>query len=77
MYGVELRGSDASGGLLGLHQGYHSVVNYAVDYAIDFRIQAWLSESNQAAQVDTFLLGLADYVKDELVSHVDRSIQAR
>ncbi|KAK0134635.1 Retrotransposon-derived protein PEG10 [Merluccius polli] len=39
------------------------------DYAIDFRIRTRRSELNQAAQVDTFLLGLADYIKDELVSH--------
>ena len=50
--------------LLGPRQGSRSVV----DYAIDFRIQFRLSEWNQAAQVDAFLLGLADYVRDELVS---------
>ena len=60
-----------------------------VDYAIDIRIQARLSGWNQAAEVDAFLLGLADYAKDklgshdlpssiiELVSRVDRRFQAR
>ncbi|KAF0042489.1 hypothetical protein F2P81_006021 [Scophthalmus maximus] len=79
---------DASGGLLRLHQGSHSMV----DYAIDFHTQALMSEGNKPAQVDAFLLGLASYAKDELVSHdlpsslddiielvsrIDRCIQAR
>ena len=34
-----------------------------------FRIQAQPSEWNQATQIDALLLGLADYFKDELVSH--------
>ena len=88
VFGIASRGPDTSGGLLGLRQGSCSVT----DYAIDFRIRARRSEWNQAAQVDAFLLGLADYIKDELVSYdlpasldeiialasrVDRRIQAR
>ena len=72
--------------------GNSRVGTAVTDYAIDFRIRAMRSEWNQAAQVDAFLLGLADYIKDELVSYdlpasldeiialasrVDRRIQAR
>lgn len=39
------------------------------DYSIDFRTRASLSSWNSAALVDTFLHGLAEYIKDELVSH--------
>ena len=64
VFGVTPRGPDTSGGLLGLG-GSCSVT----DYTIDFCIWALRNEWNQAAQVDAFLLGLADYVKDELVSY--------
>ncbi|KAJ3599202.1 hypothetical protein NHX12_033165 [Muraenolepis orangiensis] len=37
-----------------------------VDYAIDFRTRARLIDA--AAQCNVFLVGLADYIKDELVS---------
>ena len=88
MFGEASRGPDASGGLLGLNQGSRSVV----DYSIHFRTQASSSEWNQAAKCDAFLMGLADYIKDELISYeppttldgiielasrIDRRIQAR
>ncbi|KAF7655616.1 hypothetical protein LDENG_00053630 [Lucifuga dentata] len=56
---------DSAQGLLKLFQGNQTVA----DFAIDFRIRAQQSEWNMAAQCDAFLNGLADYVKDELVSH--------
>lgn len=40
-----------------------------VNYSINFGTQAWLSEWNQAAQCDAFLMGLSDYVKEKLVSY--------
>lgn len=69
-------GPDATKGLLGLRQGTRTVA----DYAIDFLNRTLQSEWNQAAQNDAFLLGLADYVKDELVpyglpSSLDRLIE--
>lgn len=39
------------------------------DHYIDFRTKASQSGWNTAALCDTFLHGLADYIKDELVSH--------
>ena len=88
VFGEVSRGPDASGGLLGLNQGSRSVA----DYSIHFRTRASSSEWNQAAQCDAFLMGLADYIKDELISYdlpttldgiielasrIDRRIQAR
>ena len=88
VFGEASRGPDASGGLLGLNQGSRSVA----DYSIHFRTRASSSEWNQAAQCDAFLMGLADYIKDELISYdlpttldgiielasrIDRRIQAR
>ena len=88
VFGEASRGPDASGGLLGLNQGSRSVA----DYSIHFRTRASSSEWNQAAQCDAFLMGLADYIKDELISYdlpttldgiielasrIDRPIQAR
>ena len=88
VFGEASRGPDASGGLLGLNQGSRSVA----DYSIHFRTQASSSEWNQAAQCDAFLMGVADYIKDELISYelpttldgiielasrIDRRIQAR
>ena len=88
VFGEASRGPDASGGLLGLKQGSRSVA----DYSIHFRTQASSSEWNQAAQCDAFLMGLADYIKDELISYdlpttvdgiielasrIDRRIQTR
>ena len=39
------------------------------DYSIDFRTRASRSKWNNSALCDAFLNGLADYIKDELVSH--------
>ena len=49
---------------MSLSQGNQPVA----DYAIDFRTQACLSDWISAAQCDTFLNGLAPYIKDELIS---------
>lgn len=57
--------STDAGGLLSLHQGRQSVA----DFAIDFRTKARQSCWNEGALRDAFLHGLADYIKDELVSH--------
>ncbi|KAF7640714.1 hypothetical protein LDENG_00020800, partial [Lucifuga dentata] len=56
---------DSALGLLKIHQGDLMVT----DYAIDFRIRARQSDWNMAALCDVYLNGLADYIKDELVSH--------
>ncbi|KAF7640826.1 hypothetical protein LDENG_00011620 [Lucifuga dentata] len=48
-----------------MHQGEQTVT----DYAIDFRIRARQNEWNMVVLCDAYLNGLADYVKDELVSH--------
>ncbi|KAF7645916.1 hypothetical protein LDENG_00196740 [Lucifuga dentata] len=48
-----------------MHQGNQTVT----DFAVDFRIRARQSDWNMAALCDAFLNGLADYIKDELVSH--------
>ena len=62
------------------------------DYSIHFCTQASSSERNQAAQCNAFLMVLADYIKDELISYdlpttlnsiieltsrIDRRIQTR
>lgn len=88
VFGTTALAPDAAGGLLGLRQGSRTVA----DYAVDFRTRALQSQWNSAAQTDAFLLGLADYIKDELVSYdlptsldglielaakLDRRIQAR
>lgn len=80
--------SEANGALMTIRQGRRTVA----DYSIDFRTLASRSSWNMAAQVDAFLHSLADYLKDELVSHdepktldeaidlaarIDRRIQAR
>ena len=39
------------------------------DYSIDFRTRASQSSWNSSALCEAFLHGLADYIKDELVSH--------
>lgn len=40
-----------------------------VDYSIDFHTRASQSRWNSSAFCEAFLHGLADYIKDELVSH--------
>lgn len=64
VFGMPSSGPDIAGGLLGLQQGTRTVANYA----IEFRTRALHSQWNPAAQTDAFLRGLADYIKDELVS---------
>ncbi|CAJ1081228.1 hypothetical protein LDENG_00284880 [Xyrichtys novacula] len=65
VFGFENSGSDSARGLMGLKQGERTVA----DYSIDFRTRASQSGWNSAALRDAFLHGLADYIKDELVSH--------
>ena len=57
--------SEASRELLTMRQGNRTVA----DYSIDFRTQVNRSSWNMAAVVDAFYQSLADYIKDELVSH--------
>uniref|UniRef100_A0A8C5GZJ6 CCHC-type domain-containing protein n=1 Tax=Gouania willdenowi TaxID=441366 RepID=A0A8C5GZJ6_GOUWI len=88
VFGETSLGPDAGGGLLEMRQGTRTVSGYS----IDFRTRALQSQWNAAAQTDAYLLGLNDYIKDELVSHdlpssldklielatrLDRRIQAR
>lgn len=62
-------GAEASGGLIGLRQGVHMVV----DYSIDFRTRAiqriGIVRRNSSALCDAFYHGLVDYIKDQLVSY--------
>lgn len=64
VFGQGLQLTDVSG-LLSVCQGEQSVF----DFSVDFRTKARLSNWNQGALRDAFLHGLADYIKDELVSH--------
>ncbi len=50
---------------MGLRQGNRTVA----DYSIDFQTKARQSDWNTAALCDAFLHGLADYIKDQLVSY--------
>ncbi|KAF7661785.1 hypothetical protein LDENG_00254450 [Lucifuga dentata] len=65
VFGMGISSYDSAQSLLKMHHGDQTVT----DYAIDFRIRARQSEWNMAALCDAYLNGLADYVKDELVSH--------
>ena len=80
--------AEASRELLSIRQGRRSVA----DYSIDFRTLARRSSWNTPSLVDAFFHSLADYMKDELVSHelpstldeaialavrIDRRIQTR
>ena len=80
--------TEASQELLTIRQGDRTVA----DYSIEFRTLARRSSWNMAAVVDAFLHSLAEYIKDELVSHdvpstlddaislvirIDRRIQTR
>ena len=65
VFGLGASGSDAARDLLSLRQGNQSVA----DFSIDFWTRARRSDWNSAALRDAFLLGLADYFKDELVSY--------
>ena len=66
VFGLGTSGSDAARDLLSLCQGNQSVA----DFSIDFRTRARQSDWNAAALRDAFLHGLADYIKDELVSYL-------
>lgn len=57
--------AEASQALMSIRQGRRTVA----DYSIDFRTLASRSSWNMEALVDAFLHSLADYMKDELVSH--------
>ncbi|KAL2087158.1 hypothetical protein ACEWY4_018217 [Coilia grayii] len=80
--------AEASRALMAIRQGRRSIA----DYSIDFRTLASRSRWNMEALVDAYLHSLADYLKDELVSHtpptslddaialtacIDRRVQAR
>jgi len=88
VFGSVRLGPDAAGGLLSLSQGSGTVVNYAIDFRTSSRRSSW----NEPAQCDAYLRGLADYMRDELVSYdlpasldglieltsrIDRRIQTR
>lgn len=47
-----------------IHHGHRTVANYAVEFGIVARQSVW----STASLVDTFLQGLADYIKDILVA---------
>ena len=64
VFDCPVRGRDAATRLLNLRQGRNSAANYA----IEFRVLAAESEWSDAALIPTFLHGLSDEVKDELVS---------
>ena len=64
VFDCRVRGRDAATRMLNLRQGRNSVANYA----IDFRVLAAESGWSDDALIPTFLHGLSDEVKDELVS---------
>lgn len=57
--------SPDAGGPLSLRQGNQSVFDFSIDFRTKVRLSGW----NECALCDAFLNGLADYIKDELVSH--------
>ncbi|TWW79641.1 Retrotransposon-like protein 1 [Takifugu flavidus] len=65
VFGLGAAGPEGTSELLSIRQGNQSVA----DYSIDFRTKARLSDWNLAALRDAFLHGLAEYIKDELVSY--------
>ena len=65
VFGMGASVSDAARDLLSLRQGNQTVA----DFSIDFRTRARQSNWNESALRDSFLHSLADYIKDELVSH--------
>lgn len=65
VFGLVAARSETARGLMGMRQGDRTVA----DYSIDFRTKARQSRWNSEALVDAFLHGLADYIKDGLVSH--------
>lgn len=88
VFDFESTTAEASQTLLDIRQGRRTVA----DYAIDFRTRAMRSSWNMEGLVNIFYHSLADYIKDELVSHdrpstldeaialaicIDRRIQTR
>jgi len=65
VFGMGAFRGDAAWGLMTFCQGDQTVA----DFAIDFRTRARQSGWNSSALCDAFLHGLADMVKDELVSY--------
>lgn len=65
VFDLESTTAEASRTLMSIRQGRKTVA----DYSIDFRTVASRSSWNVEALVDAFLHSLADYMKDELVSH--------
>lgn len=65
VFGFGASNPETAQGLIDMQHGNKMVA----DYSIDFRIKASLSHWNSAALITIFLHGLADYLKDELVSH--------
>ncbi|KAL2079755.1 hypothetical protein ACEWY4_001986 [Coilia grayii] len=88
VFGAGAPTADASREMMEMRQGKRTVA----DYSIDFRTIASRSHWNEEALVDAYLHSLAEYMKDELVSHespttlddaialsirIDRRVQAR
>lgn len=59
----------ASRTLMGIQQGQRTIA----DHSINFRTLASCSHWNSEALVDAYLHSLADYMKDELVSHATQA----
>lgn len=88
VFDLESTPAEKSQGLLNIRQGRRTVA----DYSIHFRTRAMRTSWNMEALVSVFYHSLADYIKDELVSHdtpttldeaialairIDRRIQTR
>lgn len=65
VFGLGAMGPDGTSDLLSIQQGNQSVA----DYSIDIRTKACQSDWNLAALRYAFLHGLAEYIKDKLVSY--------
>lgn len=64
VFGQGVHSTDA-GGLLSLCQRGQSVFDFSIYFHTKARVSGW----NESALRDAFLHGLADYIKDELVSY--------
>ena len=88
VFDLESTTAEKSQSLLNIRQGRRTVA----DHSIDFRTRAMRTSWNMEALVNVFYHSLADYIKDELVSHdqpttldeaialairIDRRIQTR
>ena len=65
VFDMESTTVEASQSLLNIRQGRRTVA----DHSIDFRTRALRSSWNMEALVNVFYHSLADYIKDQLVSH--------